>query len=332
MRALRQLVWEGSVSVRIRLAANETRSSKSQDYLVSVPVILATEHLVNQLQAPRISYLPNHLPQVVEYFTPYLNDPKCAAAIESWWFDFEGVPIKWNWPIGLAYDLLTGHDPKNTEPAGDNPSSGRTSISVDSEPRNDAHSSDLKSMVQLERQPDMQDTWTITLHWKDYPAEYVLTLESAQTWQDYWLNQAKEACYMRHGTAKSLMNLSKDDTTQLLQHVATQNFEGYWEIMDRILGSNHAIRSFPIKIYFPGSNTVHQALIKPKIEGSTTPVTLGVALNHHFPGLFPSKRTCITARPMIHGVAVPLIAPIIDLLDDMMYTDGFLHIAIVMMS
>lgn len=284
----------------------------------------------NQLRAPRIAYFPNYLQDIVRYFEPYLNDPKCAHSLKSWWLDFEGVPIKWNWPIGLAYDVLTGHDPKDPDV--------NTTSSEDPEKRNIETETLVPVSDQTGTNPldSIHGLWTITLHWKDYPTEYVLALDSSQTWQEYWLNQVKEACYTRQGSAKSIMNLSKDDTTKLIDYVVKHNFQGYWQIMDRILCPKPSIRNIPIKVYFPGSNTVHQALVSPVLKGendkgSNNLATLGSALHAHFGQLFPSKRTCISARPLIHGIAIPLNAPLVDLLYDMMYSDGYLHLAIVMM-
>lgn len=60
--------------------------------------------------------------------------------------------------------------------------------------------------------------------------------------------------------------------------------------------------------------------------------TVGSALNFKIPQLFPSKRTCILARPMIHGVEIPLSVPLLELIQEALYPDGFLHVSIVMMS
>jgi autophagy-related protein 5 len=60
--------------------------------------------------------------------------------------------------------------------------------------------------------------------------------------------------------------------------------------------------------------------------------TVGTALNSRMPDLFPSRRTCVLARPLIHGVVAPMQAPLAHLLNVAMYLDGFLHISILMMA
>jgi autophagy-related protein 5 len=161
---IRKRIWNGTIPVIIVLDKNESRGSVTPFYL---------------LRCHRTSYFPLYLPKVLAYFKKDLNDPDLASSL-SWWLDFEDVPIRWNWPIGLSYDLMAGVDP-------DAPAEGY--------------------------QP-----WTLTLHYKNYPKDYILAL-GAGVWAEYWLNQIKEACYIREGTAKSVMDLSKEDTSTLLKSV-----------------------------------------------------------------------------------------------------------------
>ena len=60
--------------------------------------------------------------------------------------------------------------------------------------------------------------------------------------------------------------------------------------------------------------------------------TLGMALNSAAPKLFPSRRAAILAVPALHGTVVPMSANLEELLRAAAYADGFLHIAVVMMS
>lgn len=91
-----------------------------------------------------------------------------------------------NWPIGLSFDLLTGLDPSKCP---------------------DDH---------MEFVP-----WTLILHRKEYPKDLILSLVDKSTILDYWLNQIKEASYVRYGNSKAIMNLSKDDTDSLWKSVST---------------------------------------------------------------------------------------------------------------
>jgi len=38
------------------------------------------------------------------------------------------------------------------------------------------------------------------------------------------------------------------------------------------------------------------------------------------------------ARPVLHGIVLPMQAPLLEVMREMIYPDGYLHIAIVMMT
>ena len=50
------------------------------------------------------------------------------------------------------------------------------------------------------------------------------------------------------------------------------------------------------------------------------------------PKLFQSPRTAIIARPVLHGIVIPMQTPLVELLKDGVYMDGFLHVTVAMMS
>jgi autophagy-related protein 5 len=59
--------------------------------------------------------------------------------------------------------------------------------------------------------------------------------------------------------------------------------------------------------------------------------TLGMALNQILPTVFPSRRNPVLAAPVLHGAVVPMSAPVEELMKAAAYTDGFLHIVVVML-
>lgn len=107
------------------------------------------------------------------------------------------------------------------------------------------------------------------------------------------------------------------------------------------------LRHVPLKIYLPTSAAVSatdtipeeatpghlrvvQSLVPLLLHGTKQPQTLGTALNEILPTIFPSRRSPIYARPVLHGAAVPLAVRMDELGRAAAYTDGFLHIAVVM--
>lgn len=97
-----------------------------------------------------------------------------------------------------------------------------------------------------------------------------------------------------------------------------------------------------MKIYLPMSPTaseptsghlrVIQSLIAPKRPGTEEAQTLGAALHTLLPALFPSRRTPILAKPLLHGAVVPMGALVEELLLEAAYLDGWLHLGLLMMG
>jgi autophagy-related protein 5 len=65
---------------------------------------------------------------------------------------------------------------------------------------------------------------------------------------------------------------------------------------------------------------------------STEYQTVGTALHQALPALFPSRRTCLFARPICQGIIVPMSARIDELGDLFCGGDGWTDIIIVMMN
>lgn len=175
---------------------------------------------------------------------------------------------------------------------------------------------------------------------------------------DSYINSVKEADYIRNGTAKTVMSMSKADSNALWRSVETHDLGLYNSVNNKLLNPpGLSIRHIPIKVYLPtspapaglttlaegdeeaaietaqtgGSMRVVQGLVAP-VSSSRQAVTLGAALNEMLPTIFPSRRNPVLASPVSHGALVPMSAPIEELGRAAAYTDGFLHIAVVMLG
>lgn len=62
--------------------------------------------------------------------------------------------------------------------------------------------------------------WCITLHFKDLPLSQILQKPTPETVQDMFMSMVKEADFLRNGSTKKVMNLTKRDQTQLWQSLA----------------------------------------------------------------------------------------------------------------
>ncbi|KAL8675832.1 MAG: hypothetical protein Q9186_007566 [Xanthomendoza sp. 1 TL-2023] len=300
--SLQDAIWNGSVPLDIRLSPQECRVyDKADPFLI---------------QYPRLSYLPFLLARLHAFFDPSLIDPSLAA--HGGWFSYEDVPLKWHYPLGLLYDLF----------------SGAAQAKVSESDKND-HSPP--------RRPSTLP-WRLTLHFTDWPGDQLVQPDAeGKVLHDAFINSVKEADFLRNGTAKGIMSLSKDDSTQLWNAVQEHQRSVFDPILQRLLYAQGApLRHIPLKVYLPSSpsasepSTGHlrviQSLITPSLQGTKEPQTLGTALHALLPTLFPSRRTPILAKPMLHGAVVPLSSQVEGLLREAAYLDGWLHVGLVMMG
>lgn len=131
------------------------------------------------------------------FFGPSLIDPNSHA--HDGWFSFEGVPLKWHYPIGLLYDLYAEADPASSK--------GSKSDEAD-----ESTSGPL--------------SWRLTVHFSNWPHEELVQLDAeGVVMNDAFINSVKEADFLRNGTAKGIMTLSKEDSSGLWEAVQDGEFE-----------------------------------------------------------------------------------------------------------
>lgn len=106
------------------------------------------------------------------------------------------MPLKWHYPIGLLFDLYAGAEP--------------------------ATRSNTPN-------PDGQDdesplSWRLTVHFRGWPIEDLVRLDpDGMVMNDAFINSVKEADFLRNGTAKGIMSLSKEDSSGLWKAVENGN-------------------------------------------------------------------------------------------------------------
>lgn len=83
----RKYVWEGAIPLQIHLHESQVTS------LPPPPPAL--------ILAPRIGYLPLLAPLIKPYFSSTL-----PPGVDTIWFEYKGLPLKWYIPTGVLFDLL----------------------------------------------------------------------------------------------------------------------------------------------------------------------------------------------------------------------------------
>ena len=170
------------------------------------------------------------------------------------------------------------------------------------------------------RSPDLP--WQLTLRGSANGSTYpsgLLALENELTARNYWLNQAKEACYIRNGNSNAIMNLSLENIQELWKAIRNGSFETFWSICGPFI-REQTMRHVPLKIYCDGSNEVIQRLVRSRLQDGRQQL---------FEHLLRSLKVDLDGKELyLHGAKLPLNAPLCDVYLEAMYPDGFLHVII----
>lgn len=187
--SLQSKIWSGSLALEIKLAASDCRTyNESEPYLI---------------QHPRLSYLAFILPRLHAFFASSLINPEVPA--HEAWLSFEEVPLKWHYPLGLLYDLFSGAEPVNVERHQNEEQVGGSQATVETS----------NGSVPI--------PWRLTIHYTDFPGDQLIQLDAdRKAMLDSFVNGVKEADFIRNGTARIFMSLSKEDSDKLWRAVQTR--------------------------------------------------------------------------------------------------------------
>ncbi|KAF9908085.1 autophagy protein 5 [Linnemannia zychae] len=150
------------------------------------------------------------------------------------------------------------------------------------------------------------------------------------------MSMIKEADYIRNGSTKKVMNMSKSDQTQLWEGLWSKSYDQFWGMNQRLVSNDGAMaRNLPVRIYLPENCPVIQDLISP-IDEQGHPRTLRQVLHAAVPDLFPLEHNELNSAPvasvLIHGVSPSLETDASWAAQTMAYPDNFLHLVVVFNS
>lgn len=168
-----------------------------------------------------------------------LIDP--ATAPHEAWLSFDNVPLKWHYPVGLLYDLHSGIQPATY----DETTSGGVAV-----PWHGGSDDDSEGKVN-----DVLP-WKLTLHYTEFPADQLIQMdEDYKVLLDSFINSVKEADFIRNGSAKVVMGMSKPDSDMLWRSVQAHNLKDFNTINQKFLNPQGGapLRNVPIKLYLPSA-------------------------------------------------------------------------------
>lgn len=190
--------WKGSLPIRVSLAKIDIASHEMpQDYYVMVT---------------RNSYLPNLIENVSKHFELYTASD---FSLDTIWFSYNGVPLKWHYQIGLLVDMNS----KIKE--------GMLSVNL---------------------------PFHIEVHFHRYPTEELLPFNGIKSIRSIFQNSLKESTALLLGTSAPVMNLSRDQEETMWKCKNEGNFKQFREIGSAFIGLEQKdCRYLPVKFLVPGS-------------------------------------------------------------------------------
>ncbi|XP_054271144.1 autophagy protein 5 [Macrosteles quadrilineatus] len=87
-REILREIWEGKLPICFQLNPEEANKLQPPEPFY--------------LMVPRLSYFPLVTDKVRKYYQKYIDEEKQDNEM---WLDFNGIPLKWHYPIGVLFDL-----------------------------------------------------------------------------------------------------------------------------------------------------------------------------------------------------------------------------------
>ncbi|GAA98958.1 hypothetical protein E5Q_05646 [Mixia osmundae IAM 14324] len=287
----RQATFNGSVPLCISLD------------LAELPAGTDTMPTSYYVQAPRLSYLPLILQDARRQLIEMVLDDSALATLkdDQIWFECQGVPMRWHWPIGLLYDyhVLT-KQPQST------PSTSQPPV------------------------------FELKLHLSSPPSDKLLISSSVEKCKENYMNMIKEADYLRHGNTRRVTALRKQDQDALWEAIIRHDYDSFANVSAKLMPDNiESIRSLAVRLYMPDTPVI-QNLVPPLQQAQ--PITIYHILSTAVPSLFPAKPETMTAsfvgsKPLgyalVQGIKIPFDAEMDWLCAALAGADGWLAVVIV---
>ncbi|AQZ10661.1 ATG5 (YPL149W) [Zygosaccharomyces parabailii] len=279
MDQIRSLVWNGALNLQV--------SVKESLLLKDV----SHEESVLNIRVPRDTYFAIYLPTIFEHLRPYLlTDPQNDNS--TFWFQFENVPLFWNYPVGVLYDSMLALNPS------------------------------IRACKDTENSINM---WKIELNCGPKPPAGIIPLiDGIDQIRSYWMHQWKQSCYILNGSAKQLMSLPMQDSQQFWESVLTRDRGIYESMVAKIVPKRP--KSIPIVLHqtLPAMKRIQPLATEREDDGTSR--SLQDLLKVQYPGLFPDGQVLMKA--VSNGIEIPLDSNLFELYQQLRSFDGFLHVCI----
>ena len=257
------------------------------------------------LMVSRQTYFPCMTEKIQRYYCNYfkenLLEPTSSVSMTNLWLEYEGIPLKWNYPVGVLYDL---------------------------------YSSSLGSVN------SSQLPWQVLIHFSGFPESEIVRFPDRKSVEAHFMSTVKEADALKH-KGQMIGGMQERDHKQLWSSLLQEKYEAFWNINQRLMASTENMPSFryiPYRIYILDKPFI-QKLFPSVDSNEEKPLALKdllqEAIDHEAKceRLANEKKILSTHledyRVIIHGVQPPLHTPVQWLSEHFSYPDNFLHICLV---
>ncbi|CCE62761.1 hypothetical protein TPHA_0D01200 [Tetrapisispora phaffii CBS 4417] len=285
MDEIRELVWNGGLNLQISLH----------------PSAMVVNHLkdpiITNIRVPRDCYIVFYMKVILKRFRNYLNLNINESNKDCFfWFEYENVPLYWNFPIGALYDTMTNIMPNDREE------------------------------ILLDRN-DHLNIWKLELHCgTKIPNGLIPIIDEEEQIRRYWMHQWKQACYILNGSSKKVMSFSMKDWQKFWDSVKKRNLSDFNDLAMKVRPSHP--RNVPVIIHLNYPNLQKKLpFIKIDHDADNGHPTVFNVLNSEYPEIFKSKNSS-EVQCVCNGVIIPLEILIFELYKRFLNFDGFLHLSI----
>jgi autophagy-related protein 5 len=288
-------LWQSRLPICFILSDEDiTKTNRSE--LLEPLYLMLSRHL----------YFPCIIEKIFRYYSTFykdnLTDSTNNISLNNLWLEYENIPLKWHYPIGVLYDLYT---------------------------------SSLSTITSTSHLP-----WQIIVHLSKFPENELIRFPDKESIEAHYMSTLKEADALKH-KGQIISDMQKRDHKQLWNSLLQDRYEGFWNINIKLMSYTDNLQYFryiPFRIYILDKNFIQKLFSPYDIEHDkwmTLNDLIQFSLNHEAQCEQLSNEKKILNinmndyRVIIHGVQPPLHTPIQWLSEYFSYPDNFLHICLI---
>lgn len=242
IQRFRKLVWDATIPISVTVESTDLSNFGSVDRSIETYYV----------RAPRISYLPLVLQEVRANLLSIMLDESVLANIkeEDFWLTYDGVPLRWHWPIGLLYDYHAVNMAPTTHKSSSSSSNSVNTItntmrrlstapsiasSTGVPPSVDGYFSPPLSDNATFTAPNPQLPWRLVLRIGNAPLDKIHSAPGLDNCRSSFMSMVKEADFVRYGSTKRVVNLRRTEQDQLWDCVIQHDFDVFWSVASKLI-------------------------------------------------------------------------------------------------